>query len=61
MQVEHRIIGAIVSVYLELKEDLEPDVVLGFGWFSEIAAHEDVLSCECVGCMSVRICWLTCM
>ncbi len=50
-----------VSVYLELKDGLEPDVVLGFGWFSEIAAREDVLSCECVGCMSVHICWLTCM
>ncbi len=49
------------SVYLELKEDLEPDVVLGFGWFSEIAACEDLFSCECVSRMGARICWLTCM
>ncbi len=49
------------SVYLELKEDLEPDVVLGFGWFSEIAARKDLFSCECVSCMGARICWLTCM
>ncbi len=60
--VSHTDMGThTVSVYLELKDDLEPDVVLGFGWFSEIAAREDVLSCECVGCMSVRICWLICM
>ncbi|KAK0439637.1 hypothetical protein EV421DRAFT_1905929 [Armillaria borealis] len=52
--VSHTDMGThTVSVCLEVKEDIETDVVLGFDWFSEIATHKDLLSLPATGLLKI--------